>query len=248
MGERRRLPHTASGATIAGALAIALSTAPPTAATPARCTLAAAPSHASAWRAYVPPSTPVRARPASPAAHAPVTLAGSWLLVLATARGPGGECLLQVRLDRRPNTAHGWVAANRVRLVRTRWRIEISRARRRAVLRHAGRAVARWPVVVGAPATPTPRGLFALQASYRSPASSFEGTWILALTAHSQILATFDGGDGRVALHGRGPASLIDPLGSAASHGCIRFDNHAIATIVRRVGRGQLPGIPVAIS
>jgi len=29
-------------------------------------------------------------------------------------------------------------------------------------------------------------------------------------------LATYDGGDGRVALHGRGGASLLDPLGSAA--------------------------------
>ena len=248
MGERHRLRRAASGTAIAGALGGVFGAAPAIATAATRCTPATAPNHASAWRAYVPPSTPVRPRPAASATRAPVTLDGAWLLVLATARGPDGACLLQVRLDRRPNTAHGWVAANRVRLARTRWRIEISRARRRAVLRHAGRAVARWPVVVGAPATPTPPGLFALQASYRSPATSFEGTWILALTAHSQILATFDGGDGRVALHGRGPTSLGDPLGSAASHGCIRFDNHAIGAIVRHVGRSGLPGIPVAVS
>jgi hypothetical protein len=39
-------------------------------------------------------------------------------------------------------------------------------------------------------------------ATYRSPPGSFYGAWILALTAHSDVLATVDGGDGRVALHG----------------------------------------------
>src|SRR2546421_616713 len=81
---------------------------------------------------------------------------------------------------------------------------------------------------------PRPGGLFATQDSSRSPAGSFEGSWILTLTAHSQVLNHFDGG---VALHGRGGASLGDPLGMAASHGCIRFDNGAIGEIVRRIGR-----------
>jgi hypothetical protein len=215
------------------------------AATP--CSPAKTPSPSIAWRAYVPPSTPIRARPSSPASHARLTLLAAWRLVLASARGRNGTCLIEVRLDQRPNTAHGWVDASRLRLLPTRWRINISRATRQATLRHAGRTVARWPVVVGAPATPTPAGLFALQASYRTPPSSFEGAWILALTAHSDTLSTFDGGDGQVALHGRGGPSLQDPLGTAASHGCIRFDNHAISTIVHRIGRNQLPGVPVAI-
>jgi hypothetical protein len=103
-------------------------------------------------------------------------------------------------------------------------------------------------VVVGTPATPTPPGLFAIQASYRSPPGSFYGARILALTAHSDVLATFDGRDGRVALHGRGGASLTDPLGTAASHGCVRFDDRAIDAIVHRIGRAALPGVPVAIS
>ena len=107
--------------------------------------------------------------------------------------------------------------------------------------------MARWKVVVGKPSTPTPTGLFAIQASYRTPAASFEGRWILSLTAHSDVLSSFDGGDGQVALHGRGGASLVDPLGTAASHGCVRFDNRAIGTIVRRIGRARLPGVPVAI-
>ncbi|WP_051221785.1 L,D-transpeptidase [Conexibacter woesei] len=212
----------------------------------AACSQARAPTRALAWRAYIPAATPVRTRAA---AHTTVLSgAPSWRLVTGVTRGPGGACLLDVRLARRPNGAHAWVAASRVTTLRaTRWRVEVDRAHRRATLLHAGRAVARWPVVVGKPSTPTPAGLFAVQASYRTPPSSFEGRWILALTAHSDVLATFDGGDGTVALHGRGGASLADPLGTAASHGCIRFDDRAIGTIVRRVGRARLPGVPVAI-
>ncbi len=44
----------------------------------------------------------------------------------------------------------------------------------------------------------------------------------LQLTAHSEVLQAFDGGDGRVALHGmNGP--LRAPLGTARSHGCVRL-------------------------
>jgi hypothetical protein len=226
-----------------GAAGAAGATAAPRDACPHR----ALPTRVSALRAWVPAGTPVRARLAQPAPRAPVAVVGAWRLVLRAHRTAHG-CLLRVRLDRRPNGAHGWVAARRVTVRRTRWRIEVDRAARRAALLHAGRAVARWKVVVGKPSTPTPRGLFAIQASYRTPASSFAGAWILALSAHSEVLTTYEGGDGQVALHGRGGASLDDPLGTAASHGCVRFDNRAIGAIVRRVGRARLPGTPVAIS
>jgi lipoprotein-anchoring transpeptidase ErfK/SrfK len=95
--------------------------------------------------------------------------------------------------------------------------------------------------------TPTPRGLFAVLDVQSMPAASFYGSWTLRLTAHSDVLRRFDGGDGRVAIHGRGGASLADPLGSALSHGCIRLDNTAIDLHVRVVGASRLPGVPVLI-
>ncbi len=54
---------------------------------------------------------------------------------------------------------------------------------------------------------------------------------MLALTAHSNVLQEFDGGDGRVG------ASLLDPLGAARSHGCVRLSNDAIEWVV---GAGAL--------
>ena len=46
----------------------------------------------------------------------------------------------------------------------------------------------------------------------------------------------------------RGGTSLLNPLGSAASHGCVRLSNRTIESIVRRVGAQRLAGIPVRIS
>jgi lipoprotein-anchoring transpeptidase ErfK/SrfK len=43
-------------------------------------------------------------------------------------------------------------------------------------------------------------------------------------------------------VHGTG--NLYDPLGSAASHGCIRLATGAITWLARRVG----PGVPLTVS
>jgi lipoprotein-anchoring transpeptidase ErfK/SrfK len=46
-----------------------------------------------------------------------------------------------------------------------------------------------------------------------------------------------------VAIHGRSGALLADPLGTAASHGCIRLDNAAISWIAGRA----VEGTPVVV-
>jgi lipoprotein-anchoring transpeptidase ErfK/SrfK len=64
------------------------------------------------------------------------------------------------------------------------------------------------------------------------------GPWALHLTAFSRVLHSYDGGPGRVALHGRSGPLLADPLGSAASHGCVRMDNRVISRLARLAGAG----------
>jgi hypothetical protein len=173
--------------------------------------------------------------------------AASWLLVLRAAGDPLGRCWLRVRLPSRPNDAAGWVNADRVRLRPTPWRIVVSsRARSISLYRDGGR-LRRFRVVVGAPATPSPRGLFSIISVWRWNPSDFLGSYILPLTAHSNVLQEFGGGDGRVGIHGRGGSSLLDPLGAARSHGCIRLANIAIEWIVRTVGADGLPGVPVRV-
>ncbi len=133
-------------------------------------------------------------------------------------------------------------------LRQTPWRIAISTARRTLTLFHAGATVRTIPVVVGKPSTPTPEGLFAIAWAIPWHPTDFLGSWVLTLSAHSNVLHAFDGGDGEVGIHGRGGASLLDPLGSARSHGCIRLANDSIDWLVHTVGRNHLPGTPVQIS
>ena len=82
---------------------------------------------------------------------------------------------------------------------------------------------------------------------WRWKPADFLGSYILPLTAHSNGLQEFGGGDRHVGIHGRGGASLLDPLGSARSHGCIRLSNAAINWIVRTVGADGLPGVPLRV-
>ena len=170
-----------------------------------------------------------------------------WLLVLRAARDRKGRCWLRVRLPSRPNDAAAWVNARNVILRPTGWRLVVSRAARALAVYRNGDRLRRFRVVIGASPTPTPDGLFSIVGVWRWNPADFLGSYILPLTAHSNVLQEFGGGDGRVGIHGRGGSSLFDPLGAARSHGCIRLANGAIEWLVRRVGVGGLPGIPVRV-
>jgi lipoprotein-anchoring transpeptidase ErfK/SrfK len=207
-----------------------------------------APGRAVAWRAGIERRTPVYDRLASP--HPARRIAPSdapWLLILGPAREIDGRCRLKVRLPWRPNDAAGWIDADQVPIEETPWRIEVSTRARTLSLYRAGTRVRTVRAVVGKPATPTPAGGFAVTWAIRWRPEDFLGSWVLELTAHSTVLQRYDGGDGTVAIHGRGGASLSDPLGSARSHGCVRLANDAISRIVRTVGASRLPGTPVDI-
>ena len=97
----------------------------------------------------------------------------------------------------------------------------------------------RFSAVVGAPSTPSPVGLYAVyEADPQPSANAFVGSWVIQLTAFSEVLDSYGGGPGRVAIHGRGGASLADPLGTARSHGCIRVANRDVQWLARSVPAG----------
>ena len=204
------------------------------------------------WRALIPAPLAYRRRPAGRVSGVLRPRSGGeaampWALVVGVRRR-GATCRAGLQLPERPNGRVGWVDASLVRLVHTPWRIEVDRAARQARLLRSGHTVRSFPVVVGKPSTPTPKGRFAVLAVASSDPGSFDGAWVVSLTAESDVLRSFGGGPGRVGLHGRGGASLVDPLGTARSHGCVRFSNGAIRWIVARVGAPNLPGVPVDVS
>jgi lipoprotein-anchoring transpeptidase ErfK/SrfK len=209
-----------------------------------------APGRLDAWRAEVRARTAVFERLPRKGKRPSRWLApkdASWLLVLTRPRVAIARCWLRLRLRWRPNHAAGWVNAAKLFVERTPWRIDVSRRRRALTLVRAGERVRAIRAVVGKPSTPTPGGLFAVVRAVRWRPDDFLGSWVLALTGHSDVLRRYDGGNGTIGIHGRGGGSLLDPLGSARSHGCIRLSNHAIDWLVHRIGGSRLPGTPVTI-
>lgn len=180
----------------------------------------------------------VRLRTSAAWAHGPVGL-----MVLGSRRSASGVLWLRVAVPVRPNGSSAWVSRDLVQLARTRWRVRISVAHRRLQVLHDGRVARSARVVVGAPRTPTPRGRFAISERVRQPRGAVIGPWALHLTAFSRVLHAYDGGPGRIALHGRAGGLLADPLGSARSHGCVRMRSGFVAWLARRVR----PGVPVEI-
>jgi lipoprotein-anchoring transpeptidase ErfK/SrfK len=210
----------------------------------------AGPTNAVAWRAEIEDSTAVVEPVPGKRLHISnrvMPTDAPWLLVLGRPRAAHGRCWVQVRLPWRPNNAAGWVNASNVVLEKTHWRIAVSTADRTLTLLRGGHAVRTISVVVGKPSTPTPLGLFAVAWAIPWHPTDFLGAWVLELTAHSDVLQQFDGGDGTVGIHGRGGASLLDPLGTAASHGCVRLANDSIDWLVETIGAARLPGTPVQI-
>ncbi|WP_349239733.1 L,D-transpeptidase [Patulibacter sp. SYSU D01012] len=160
------------------------------------------------------------------------------LLVLDGAVRDGREWL-KVLLPVRPNGSAGWIPRDRAVLARTPWWVDVRTRTRRVTVYRQGRRVRSFRAVVGARRTPTPHVLAAIYERNRQPdPRAFIGPWALALTSLSNVLEDYGGGPGRIAIHGRGPESLSDHLGTARSHGCVRINDAHVAWLARRLPRG----------
>ena len=180
-------------------------------------------------------------------AQRPITGEATTLPVLVRTRGPGPTWLL-VRLPGRllPGAANGrtgWIKAVALKLWVIRWHISVSLHQRRARIFDGGRLIRTYSVIVGAPASPTPTGQFFVEENIAEPASFPGAPYALATSARSAVFTEFDGGPGQVALHGVG-GGLGGTLGTAESHGCVRFATAAITWLAQRI----YPGTPLTIT
>ena len=159
---------------------------------------------------------------------------------LVERRRPDGW--VQVLLPERPNGSMGWVPAGDLRLSETPYRIEVSLSSHLIAVLDRAEVLYRGPVATGAPRTPTPPGSYSLRVLLQNPdPASVYGPYAYGLTAHSDALTTFSGGDAEIGLHGNDDASQ---LGQSVTHGCVRMDNAEIAVLA-----ALLPlGTPVDIS
>jgi hypothetical protein len=152
------------------------------------------------------------------------------------------EDWLRALLPMEPNGSEGWLRADDVRLTEHSFRIEIDLEARRLTAYRGERVILRESAAVGTASTPTPTGRFFTTVLAR-PDDPFGvyGPFMLGLSAYSEVLDVFGGGDGQVAIHG---TNSLWSIGQAASNGCIRLPNQAITKLAR-----LLPlGTPVRIA
>jgi lipoprotein-anchoring transpeptidase ErfK/SrfK len=166
-------------------------------------------------------SRTVRARPHIPLTFLVERRRGRWL---------------RVRLPTRPNLSTGWIRRSAVTLAATPFAIEVRLRAHRLVLRRRGRTVLRASIGRGRAVSPTPAGRYYVTDLLRPPdPHGFYGPYALGLSAHSDVLTTFEGGDGQIGIHG---TDRPDRLGRDVSHGCIRVRNDVVRRLAHRVPLG----------
>jgi hypothetical protein len=142
----------------------------------------------------------------SPEALWVVRRSGRWLGVVSPLAGNG-------RL--------GWIAAGTATLNHVDWKLKVSLRTHRLSVFLNGRVMQRYRVAIGAPASPTPSGRFAVtdRLSTGDPSGPY-GCCILALSAKApHAIQGWSGGD-RIAIHSTPETWTI---GKAISHGCVRL-------------------------
>ena len=154
------------------------------------------------------------------------TIEGVTLALLAVDQA--GFDWYQVRLPQRPNGSTGWVQASEVQLTPVDHRVVISVSQRSLRVIDANQQVLyQTNVAVGKPRTPTPLGRFYVDIWMPNPGSPY-GAFLLSIAGFSDVLKSFGGGRGQVAMHGWSDTSV---MGQAASNGCVRMRNGDITQV-----------------
>jgi lipoprotein-anchoring transpeptidase ErfK/SrfK len=148
---------------------------------------------------------------------------------------------IRVLLPERPNGSSGWIRASEANVTQNPYRILITLGEHKITVFERNKASYEGPIAIGAPATPTPPGKYYTRVLLQAPdPNTVYGPFAYGLSAHSEVLTEFNGGDGEVGVHGNNDKSV---LGKSITHGCIRMDNEEITRLSK-----ILPlGTPVVI-
>jgi len=147
---------------------------------------------------------------------------------------------LHVYLPTRPNDATGWIKASDVTVSKPlEYQIKVSLADHKLTLLKNGVVQLDAPAATGTGDTPTPTGTFYFTDPldlHTQPGTGY-GVFAIGLSGHSNVLQTFAGGDGQIAVHGTDETGSI---GQSVSHGCVRVDNSVILKL------STLPSAPLS--
>lgn len=158
------------------------------------------------------------------------TILGTTTVLAAT--GPPHDGWVEVMLPMRPNGSTGWVPVEEIHLYVVSGRILVDLTQRELVYYVGGEEMLRSPVAVGTDRNPTPTGTFFVTDNVRiSRATGPWGPAALGLSARSDTITEFNGGDGIIGIHGTNRPGSI---GHAASLGCVRLPNE-VATLLHEM-------------
>ena len=171
----------------------------------------------------------------------PVPARGDYgqLQVFLVLQSEGGR--LRVRLPIRPNGSEGWIDADQVDVASHDYQIQVSLSEYRMLVQQGDEVVLDTAIGVGTTDTPTVGGEFYTWVLI-DPTNAGYGSYAYGLSGFS-TLESFNGGDGRMGIHGTTDQSSI---GRNVSRGCIRIPDEVVVELVQDVG---LPlGVPVVIT
>jgi lipoprotein-anchoring transpeptidase ErfK/SrfK len=148
---------------------------------------------------------------------------------------------VRVLLADRPNGSTGWVRAGDVQLTPNPYHMRVTLGDRKISVFQGTNKTYEGEVAIGASDTPTPPGKYYTRVLIQAPdPNTVYGPFAYGLSAHSEVLTEFSGGDAEVGVHGNNDSSV---LGKNVTHGCIRMDNDEIIKLSK-----VLPlGTPVEI-
>lgn len=147
----------------------------------------------------------------------------------------------EVALPVRPNGTKGWVQGGDFDVQSTGYALVIDSVTHMLALYKDGQLLWEERVSVGTGQTPTPRGQFFITDLIKTPdPGGAYGPYAYGISAYSEVLDTFAGGNGQVGIHGTNESGGI---GQAVSRGCVRLPNDVITELA-----AILPlGTPVTI-
>lgn len=158
----------------------------------------------------------------------PATTILGTVTVLAVVGEPS-DGWAEVMLPIRPNGSTGWLRTEDVKLFVVEGSVTVDLSEKELVYHLNGEEVIRASVAIGTNQNPTPTGSFFVTDSVTlSNPSSPWGSHALGLSARSDTITEFNGGDGIIGIHGTNRPSSI---GSAASLGCVRLPNEVISML-----------------
>lgn len=143
---------------------------------------------------------------------------------------------VRVLLPERPNGSSGWIRQSDVKITQNPYRIRVSLGEHKITVFERDEVRYEGDVAIGKPSTPTPVGRYYTRVLLQAPdPNTVYGPFAYGLSAHSEVLTEFNGGDGEVGVHGNNDKSV---LGKSVTAGCIRMDNDEITRLSKLLPLG----------